>query len=56
MKEELQVRYTVEDGIDSDFDSALIGLAKQHGWHFWASGTDLETGERDLAFDRAWSP
>lgn len=51
-EEELRVRYNIEAGIDCEFDTALIEVAKQHGWHFWASGCDRTTGERDLAFDR----
>jgi len=52
MKEELHIRYTIEGRIDSSFDTALVALAKQHDWHFWASGFSHITGERGLAFDR----
>lgn len=53
MKEELRVRYAIEEGVDTELDKALIALLKDCGWHFWASGCHLNpTGERDLAFDR----
>lgn len=58
MKEELRVRYNVEAGIDAKLDHDLIACARMHGWHFWASGLDMDFehqrafGERDLAFDR----
>lgn len=52
VQEKLVVKYTIPDGIAPELDKALIKLLKAHGWHWWASGTDLETGERDLAFDR----
>jgi len=47
----LKVIYKKDDKIDVDLDNniekALAGL----GFKRWASGYDLTTGERDLAFD-----
>lgn len=52
MKEELRIVYQREGGTDPDFEAAVIDLVRQHGWHFWAGGTDLITRKRDLLFDR----
>lgn len=40
------------DEIDTGLDEELIEVMKDHGWIWWASGYDLTTNERDLAFDR----
>jgi len=40
------------DEIDPQLDEELIGVMKEHGWVWWATGYDLTTNERDLIFDR----
>ena len=52
MADTLRIVYKIENGIDSDLDDALQTTLEVAGWHRWASGCDLTTGERDLAFDR----
>lgn len=51
-KDELRIHYHVEGGIDAEVDKAIEEALKPLGWHRWASGTDLRTWVRDLAFDR----
>ena len=49
-KEGLHVYY---DGpLNYKLDTALIEIIESFGYEFWASGTDLTTGERDLAFSK----
>ena len=38
--------------LNPDFDRAMKALAADYGLEFWASGMELESGKRDLAFDR----
>ena len=46
----LKVVYDSE-GINTELDKALEAALLPFGLKRWASGTDLTTGERDLAFD-----
>ena len=49
MEEKLTIKY---DGFCREMEDELRDLLKRHGWHWWASGHNMETGERDLAFER----
>ena len=50
--ESLKVYYACADSgnINQHFDKEMRELAKKYGVKFWASGVDLTTGVRDLAF------
>ena len=47
---ELKIYYT--GGLDEDLDNKLRKFLKTLGYKSWASGMDLTTGTRDLAFDK----
>lgn len=50
---ELRVYYKTEVGeIDLGLDMAIEKLLAARGYHRWASGFDLATDVRDIAFDR----
>ena len=54
-KGELRVFYRcAEEGkmLDSDLDNHLIAMLKSFNYESWASGTDLTTGVRELAFEK----
>ena len=48
---ELKVSYKKKDKIDVRLDQKIEMALKPFGFKRWASGYDLTTGERDLAFD-----
>ena len=48
---ELKVIYTKRDRIDEKLDQKIETALRLLGFKRWASGYDLTTGERDLAFD-----
>lgn len=53
VKEELRIRYVIEEGIDRQLDGDLVTAVLGCGWtQAWDRGFNRETGERDLAFDR----
>ena len=46
------MKITYEGGeIISELDKAITEVMKSKGYHFYASGMDLQTGVRDLSFD-----
>ena len=47
----LKIYYEDEQGINSALDDDIRELAKKYGLKFYASGVDLTTGVRDMAFD-----
>ena len=47
----MDVRIFYSGGLNVELDKALEDLLRQFNLKRWASGMDLETGERDLAFD-----
>ena len=52
-KGELRVFYRCEDESEmQDLDNHLIAMLKSFNCGFWASGTDLTTGVRELAFEK----
>jgi hypothetical protein len=55
-KGELRIFYRCEDEVkmlDSDLDLTLIETLKREFYYeCWASGTDLTTGVRELAFEK----
>ena len=48
---ELKVIYKKQDRIDENLDQKIERALEPLGFKRWASGYDLTTGERDLAFD-----
>lgn len=47
---ELKVIY---DGkLDVELETKLDAVLAQHGWKRWASGFDLTTHQRDIAYDK----
>ena len=48
---ELKVVYKKQDRIDENLDQKIERALEPLGFKRWASGYDLTTGERDLAFD-----
>lgn len=51
-KRTLKIKYRSElGGINSKLDKALEKCLTQFGYHYWASGFNLITRERDLAFE-----
>lgn len=53
MKEiKLKVVYNVEKGIDPELDKYLEIMLAYIGFNRWASGTDMNTRDRDLAFTK----
>jgi len=49
---DLKVTYTIPEGIDPELDKYLDIMFAFVGFHRWASGTNIETRERDIAFTR----
>ena len=47
---ELKIYY--DDLLNTALDKALEKVLKGFGYRRWASGVDLTTGVRDLAFDK----
>ena len=43
---------TYIDGFDEKLDRALEGTLKKFGYRLWASGFEIDTRERDLAFEK----
>lgn len=52
MKEELHIRYTIEQNQDQELDVALKACVKEYGWHWCSTRFNYATGERGLDFDR----
>lgn len=48
----LMVFYHNPKGIDSKLDNKFRALAEQAGYKFYASGYDMESKVRDLAFKK----
>ena len=48
---ELKVIYKKRDRTDEKLDKKIERALRPLGFKRWASGYDLTTGERDLAFD-----
>lgn len=48
---ELKVFYQHPKGIDVEFDKAIEKFLAEYGYNQWASGTEICTGVRDLAFE-----
>lgn len=51
MPKDLKVYYKSEEGIDVEFDKKIEEFFKSLGYSRWASGCNIKTGVRDLAFD-----
>lgn len=50
---EIRIYYKTDVGeIDSGLDLALEEVLTKRGYHRWASGFDLTTDVRDLAFEK----
>jgi hypothetical protein len=47
----INISITYQGPINSELDEVILEMAEKNGFKFWAAGTDLETGIRDLAFD-----
>ena len=47
----IKITYKSTD-INVEFENALRKFMKQHGFESWASGYDLTTGVRDIAYER----
>lgn len=52
MKEELHIRYTIEQNQDRELDAVLKACVKKHGWYWCSTSFNYATGERGLDFDR----
>ena len=48
----LKIEYRIPAGIDRELDNIFITLLKKLGWTWWGGGLDLETGVRDIEFER----
>ena len=48
----MKVIYNVPEGIDPELDKYLEIMLAFIGFHWWASGTDMRTKDRDLAFTK----
>jgi len=51
-EDELKVLYRYAQGIDMKLDKALKDCLKEFGYKCWASGMEIESQVRDLAFDK----
>ena len=49
MKKKLIIKY---DGFHEEMEKELEALLERYGWHRWASGRNLETGIRDIAYEK----
>lgn len=49
---ELKLRIYYDGPIDPDMDAKIQEIAETCGWTWYAQGTNLITGRRDLAFYR----
>ena len=49
MKPRLIVKY---DGFNEEMERELVALLERHGWQRWASGRNMLSGVRDIAFER----
>jgi len=49
---DIKVSYNIPEGIDLELDKYLEIMFSYIGFHLWASGTNIETRERDLAFSK----
>ena len=47
----MNVRVFYDGGLNKDLDKAIEDCLSKFGFFRWASGMDLQTMERDLAFD-----
>lgn len=52
-KEELRIKYKVEDKQDKVLEKAIGKVATEFGFKRWASGFDFKTGFRDILFERS---
>lgn len=50
---QLSIFYNENATINSELDDALREILLKFGYHWWASGCNLITDVRDLAFQRA---
>ena len=54
---ELRIFYhTGESGIDAFFEGWMETALKAFGYKRWASGMEIETGVRDIAFEKIQEP
>ena len=51
-KNELKVYYTSPDGVNEKLDKAIEKALAPFGFKMWASGMEIESMIRDLAFDK----
>ena len=49
---ELKVYYLSDDVIDEDLENDIAATLLEHGYTLYASGTEMSTRIRDLAFER----
>ncbi len=49
---ELKIFYKDKDGIWPGLDDCLENALKEFGYKKWASGMEIKTGVRDLAFEK----
>jgi hypothetical protein len=49
MKRKLTIKY---DKPEREMEEELGEVLRRHGWHFWTSGTDLTSGERDIGYEK----
>ena len=50
--EEQELKIFYSGGLNTGLDQAIEKCLKRFGYKRWASGMDLETGTRNLAFDK----
>jgi len=48
----IKVTYTIPEGIDIELDKKIEEAFARIGFDRWASGTNIETRERDIAFSK----
>lgn len=51
-KKKLKVYYDSDFEVNGELDKAIEKTVKEFGYKRWASGCDLTSGVRDLAFDK----
>ena len=52
MKRTLKMKVVYDGPGNIRLDNALTKCMRKNGWSRWASGINMSTGERDLAFDK----
>ena len=50
---ELKVFYNLDGDVNQDLDRAIEKALKQFGFVRWASGIAIQTGIRDIAFEKS---